>query len=401
MRKGRQLVLGLPIIDAGWMGGAIYIRNLAYCLASLPPDRQPIIRLIGNVDPAAPAIQELARISCVEAPGRALGRLDRIRARVAARLPKSNGIGPKALAGIDVTFPTFGPGLPDSTPIFWIPDFQHLALPHFFTDEERAQRDRAIRDVAERPGTLVLSSHAAAADFRAAAPDARVDVAVWRFCTVLTNNEAGGADPHVKYRLPEHFAYLPNQFWAHKNHVVVFEALALLAQRGLWPTLVCTGQEDDRRNPQHMTMLRQVIAERGLTDNVRFLGLIPRSDQIEVFRRAAFVIQPSLFEGWSTVVEDSKTLGRPILLSDLPVHREQVEEGGVDFEAEIFDPRDPVALADAIGRAWTRFPPGELREAAERARGAAERRCETAAIRLLDILHQARESDLTRRKETR
>jgi hypothetical protein len=52
------------------------------------------------------------------------------------------------------------------------------------------------------------------------------------------------------------------------------------------------------------------------------------------------IIQPSLFEGWSTVVEDAKALNKWILLSDIAVHREQIKEN-VDF----FNPKKPIELA--------------------------------------------------------
>lgn len=386
----RPLVVGMPVIDgAQWMGGAIYVRNLIYCLAALPPERRPRVRLVGDVDPASAYVRDLARQPFVEAPGRPIGRAERIRARLARWLPGSVGQ-PSHLAGIDIVFPSFGQPPPGATAVHWIPDFQHVALPHFFTEEERARRDASIRTVAESSGTLVLSSQAAAADFRAFAPEAKVQVAVWCFCTVLTDNEEGGADPSHAYGLPERFIYLPNQFWAHKNHAVAFEALALLAARGLRPMLVCTGQEEDRRNPQHMPMLRALLSERGLDAQVRFLGLVPRADQVAIFRRASFVLQPSLFEGWSTVVEDAKALGRPMVLSDLPVHREQVEEGGPDFQAILFDPSDPTALADALAAAWERFQPGEAAGYAVHARSAAERRRVVAAERIVDILTRAR-----------
>jgi glycosyltransferase involved in cell wall biosynthesis len=382
----------MPVIDGTqWMGGAIYVRNAIYCLASLPAERQPVVRLIGNVDPASDYVRELAGFRFVEAPRLEIGRTERVWSRLSGHLPKALGLGPKELRGIDLTFPTFGPPPPGATPLHWIPDFQHIALPQFFTPQERAQRDQGIRDIAEKPGLLVLSSEAAAADFRAFAPEARVDVAIWRFCTVLTANEEGGANPHQAHGLPERYIYLPNQFWAHKNHVVAFQALASLGARGIRPVLVCTGQEDDRRNPKHMPMLRTMLAEHGLQDQVRFLGLIPRADQIEVFRRASFVLQPSLFEGWSTVVEDAKALGRPILLSSLPVHREQVEEAGDDFESMLFDPHDAEGLAALIEAAWSRYPAGERPDDALRARQAAERRRTAAAERLLAIFHRARD----------
>ncbi len=36
------------------------------------------------------------------------------------------------------------------------------------------------------------------------------------------------------------------------------------------------------------------------------------------------IIQPSSFEGWSTVVEDAKALNQNIIVSDIAVHREQL-----------------------------------------------------------------------------
>jgi glycosyltransferase involved in cell wall biosynthesis len=389
-----RLVLGVPVIDGRqWMGGAIYVRNLVYCLASLPESRRPHVRLTGGVDPADPYVRELAAFPFVEAPDRVIGRRERILAKLAALLPGGLVPGPRALAGIDVIYPTYHATPPGATAVHWVPDFQHVVLPHFFDAAERANRDRSIGAVAASQGTLVLSSAAAEADFRRFAPDATVRVAIWRFCTVLTEHEAGGRDPHEAYGLPERYIYLPNQFWAHKNHDVAFRALARLAERGVRPTLVCTGQEQDYRNPDFVPGLKRGLAEAGVADQVMFLGLVPRNDQIAIFRRASFVLQPSLFEGWSTVVEDAKALGRPILLSDIPVHREQVEDGGPDFEAELFDPADQDALAGRIESALARFPAGETPERAARAARAAEARRVAAGAGILDILTQARRRD--------
>jgi hypothetical protein len=54
-------------------------------------------------------------------------------------------------------------------------------------------------------------------------------------------------------------------------------------------------------------------------------------------------IQPSLFEGWSTTVEDAKCLNQHVLLSDIPVHREQLT-----YNVDFFNPHDPIDLADKM-----------------------------------------------------
>jgi hypothetical protein len=49
-------------------------------------------------------------------------------------------------------------------------------------------------------------------------------------------------------------------------------------------------------------------------------------------KHAQAIIQPSLFEGWSTVVEDAKAMNQTIILSDLRVHKEQTD----DYEPKLF-----------------------------------------------------------------
>jgi len=68
---------------------------------------------------------------------------------------------------------------------------------------------------------------------------------------------------------------------------------------------------------------------------------------------AAAVVNPSLFEGWSTSVEEAKSLAVPMVLSDLRVHREQTDDCGV-----FFDPYQPESLVGALREAWGRYSPG-------------------------------------------
>jgi hypothetical protein len=44
------------------------------------------------------------------------------------------------------------------------------------------------------------------------------------------------------------------------------------------------------------------------------------------------ILQPSLFEGWSTVIEDARSLQVPVIAANLNVNMEQLEETGTYFE---------------------------------------------------------------------
>lgn len=80
-----------------------------------------------------------------------------------------------------------------------------------------------------------------------------------------------------------------------------------------------------------------------MRDCIRLLGFVERTEQLCIMKEAEFIVQPSLCEGWGTVLEDAKVLDKTVLLSDIPVHREQKNEKCV-----LFDPQSPEDLADRI-----------------------------------------------------
>ena len=59
------------------------------------------------------------------------------------------------------------------------------------------------------------------------------------------------ADLCAQYGLPDTFFHLPNQFWAHKNHLLVVDALSSLQSSGIQTTVVCTGHTTDIRRPEY------------------------------------------------------------------------------------------------------------------------------------------------------
>ena len=148
-----------------------------------------------------------------------------------------------------------------------------------------------------------------------------------------------------EYKLPEYFFYLPNQFWKHKNHRVVIEALHLLKQQGHEIVVAAAGKPDDYRHRDHYEMLRSLVVSYGLEGNFRFLGMVPRQHVFALMRTYTALVNLSLFEGWSSTVEEAKTLGVPMLLSNLGVHVEQA-----DGSADYFAAHAPDQLAALMAR---------------------------------------------------
>jgi len=396
----RLPVLGIELIlDEGWMGGTIYLRNLVYCLAALPADECPEVRLLSLLDPQHAVVRELRSFPFVD-PALAQQEPDkraiwhpwgeRLRRKFARNLFPA-----QQERGLDAVFPGFGTKIAGAALIRWIPDLQHIRMPENFDQTEIEARQKGLQRWAAEQGILVVSSRSVEQDFTTAFPKMRITPRVWPFLTIMTEHERGGADVHQTYGLPEKYLYLPNQFWRHKNHLTAFRAIAQLKARGRSVVLVCTGLENDRRDPQHMPMLRRFIAESGIEPQVRLLGLVPRKDQIEIFRSATAVVQPSLFEGWSTVVEDARAVGRPLILSDIDVHREQLTGSPDEALGTFFSPLDEVSLADAMERAWMASGPAvpDLAAEARAARLNAERRL-AAARAFVSIIWEAKALEL-------
>ncbi|MCD6351305.1 MAG: glycosyltransferase family 4 protein [Armatimonadetes bacterium] len=127
---------------------------------------------------------------------------------------------------------------------------------------------------------------------------------------------------------------------ARKGQLYLIEALARLRQR--WPGLRCLflGEGPLRRR------LQRRAAALGLQDMVHFLGF--REDRFDVLQLCELTVLPSIgIEGFGLAVIEAALLGLPTVASDLPGLNEAVLDGETGL---LVPPRDPEALATAIGR---------------------------------------------------
>jgi glycosyltransferase involved in cell wall biosynthesis len=329
-----------------WMAGFYYVRHCLAALASLPRGEAPT---------AVAFVPESLSENLVDAElAGSTGWLKMV--RVADELlsdSESRHDLERMVAGYpcDVSFPWLSvPIVPIAGRLIgWIPDYQHRRLPEFFSDQERAFRDALFRFLIGVCDRIVCSSDAVRDDLRAFFPEVDGRDSVLRF-TASAPATVYESDPRAAARrlgIDRPYIYLPNQFWVHKNHRVVFEAWRNLKRKGRRYLLVCTGATDDYRAPGHYEKLKGFLDRHDLNEDVRILGLVDRRDQWQLYRGAKAVLQPSLFEGWSTTIEEAKSLGKPVIVSDIPTHREQMGQEGTYFTKD-----DVGGLAQAIDAIW-------------------------------------------------
>ncbi len=342
--------IGFTMIGGrNWTGGYNYLLNLATLLTLYRKDEIcPVIFFGTDVEEAE--IAPFASLNGVKVVRNSL--FNRSRSLWSLLLSVAAGTDGSIRAvfkehQINVVFEVaqffgFRLGLPA---VAWFPDFQHRYLPHLFSRFAYWKRDIGFRLQIMAHRSIMLSSEDSKRSCEHFYPGARGRTHIVRFAVP----PKGRIDYSVaraiadKYLLPEQYVFLPNQFWKHKNHLLVLKALKILREQGHEITIAASGNQSDPRDPAYFPTVKAAIEEAGLEQNFRLLGLIPYRDLAPLGVASMGLLNPSLFEGWSTTVEEALSWGVPLILSDLDVNREQAGDAAV-----YFDRYDAQSLADVL-----------------------------------------------------
>lgn len=337
------------IESAKWTGGYNYLFNLFSAVRSYEADLMSPVLFCGE-DATEQDVRPFLEMGDIEVVRSSVFDADKKASRILRAC--LFGVDSHALElfqqyRIDVVFENatfYGRAFPIPT-IAWLPDFQHRHLRDQFGMRVYWRREVGYRAQVASGRIIMLSSEDACRDCEHFYRRAKGRTAVVRFAAFIPADliEPSPEKVVLEYELPFQFFYLPNQFWKHKNHMVVIEALGLLKRQGVDVVVAVTGNPVDPRHPEYIRRLHARIESLGLHDHFRILGVVPRRHVIALMQTCTALINPSLFEGWSSTVEEARQLGVPMLLSDLAVHREQMEQG-----ATYFRPDDPEGLVTAM-----------------------------------------------------
>jgi glycosyltransferase involved in cell wall biosynthesis len=308
--------------ESGWVAGLYYLRNCLNALAALPESERPDVTALVPTGFTQPLLLR-------EASG-----LSWLHVRDVASQQSSALLELHRELRADVIFPVTTPVADFAASIGWIPDFQHRHLPKFFSAQELEIRDSHYGFLAGYCDRIACNSGEVLQDFKASYPEVADKGELLRFAVTLPSDVLKYPPAQTLKRLgldDRVYVYIPNQFWVHKNHRTAFEAWRTVVQSYPHALLVCSGPTEDYRAPEFFKELTRFVRDSNLDENIAILGVLNRSDQLQVMRGAAYVLQPSLFEGWSTSIEEAKLLGKALIVSDITVHRDQCRDAAVFF----------------------------------------------------------------------
>src|SRR5262245_25695204 len=199
-------------------------------------------------------------------------------------------------------------------------DLQHEEHPEFFGRAElryrkvvygwTIRRSRIVVTISEHARHTLIERHGLAPE-RVRAIHLAVDHDVF----TPGSGERGG------------YLLYPARPWAHKNHARLYEAFARLRRGRPGLRLVLTGEGDYGRLP----------------DGVESRGRVSRVELVELYRGAAAVVFPSLYEGFGMPVVEAMACGCPVACSNTTSLPEIAGDA-----ARLFDPLDVDEIAAAV-----------------------------------------------------
>lgn len=157
----------------------------------------------------------------------------------------------------------------------------------------------------------------------------------------LTNTkERVDFDSH--YQLPPKFFFYPAQFWRHKNHLRLIEAIGRAKSQCPDISLVLSGGAGH----DYEQVVRRA-EDLHLMGSIRFVGRVPDDDLSGFYRRARGLVMPTFFGPTNIPPLEAMTIGCPVLTSEIYGASEQCGDAAI-----YFDPRSVEEMADAMVRLW-------------------------------------------------
>jgi glycosyltransferase involved in cell wall biosynthesis len=182
----------------------------------------------------------------------------------------------------------------------------------------------------------------------------------------------------AKYALPPRYLFYPAQFWPHKNHLRIVEALALLPPE-LDVHVAFAGSTSTEVREQTFADVVARTRELQLEDRVHYLGYVDDDDVAALYAEAEALLMPTFFGPTNIPIVEAWLTGCPVITSNVHGVPEHVGDAAV-----LVDPTSPESIAEVVERVWD---DAELRaELADRGRrrlgmfGADEHRERVAAI---------------------
>lgn len=148
-------------------------------------------------------------------------------------------------------------------------------------------------------------------------------------------------DPRKFAGIPEEaiFIFYPSQFWPHKNHRLIIDALAdIKNSHGLEIYAIFCGSDCGNLQP-----ILSYAKKIGVENLICHVGFAPDEHMPSYYKESLALIMPSYFGPTNMPPVEAFSFGTPVVVADLPGFRDQVGDAAL-----LVNPHDPKALSQII-----------------------------------------------------
>lgn len=124
-----------------------------------------------------------------------------------------------------------------------------------------------------------------------------------------------------KYHIDCPYIYYPAQFWAHKNHIYIIDALRELKNDGIIVKAIFSGS--DKGN---LKMVLDYAHKKGVGHLIQYIGFVPNEDVYSLYKNAVALVMPSYFGPTNIPPLEAFFVGIPVIYSDFDFFREQTKD---------------------------------------------------------------------------
>lgn len=220
-------------------------------------------------------------------------------------------------------------------------DLMHRYEAHFPEVAGGRIRDYHYQATAEYAASILVDSHTGADQLSECyMPQGRVEVVPYVAPSYVRSESDVSLD--VSVRIPTNYLFYPAQFWKHKNHERLVEALKMAKQRGSDANIVFCGA----RKNGYQDLVEKIVMH-GLENNITVLDYVSDEDLVGLYRRSRGLIMPTFFGPTNIPPLEAMALGCPSAVSDIYGMREQCGDAAI-----YFNPLSVDGICDAIIDLW-------------------------------------------------
>jgi glycosyltransferase involved in cell wall biosynthesis len=223
--------------------------------------------------------------------------------------------------------------------IFTIWDIGHRVTPYFpevSSNGEWENRERLYTKMIYKASYIITGNETGKKEILENYPMNPDKIRVVHFPNPIKNINILNYVPAIEMEAP--YIFYPAQFWSHKNHISLIEAVKYLHENNYRIHCYLTGSDKGS-----MGYIKNKINEYSLEKYIHVTGFVDDNTLVYLYKNAIALTFVSLLGPNNLPPIEAVSLGCPVIISNIPGHIEQMGDAALAVDAT-----DPAAIGNAV-----------------------------------------------------